>query len=133
MALTKQVAKDVANSDFERWADTFEIDTDTSDLADAEQKAFEAFRLKFVKRVQRGSLAVEDGGVLAFYLDKDNMLRLDEPTGAILSARLKNDDDVQAARRMLGQWAGVPPKVFADMTLRDFNFCSELLGFFGGA
>ena len=132
MALTKQVAKDVATSEFDRWADTFEIDTDISDLADAEQKAFEAFRLKFIKRVQRGSLAVGDDGVLEFHLNEGSMLRLDEPTGAILSARLKNDDDVQAARRMLGQWAGVPPKVFAEMKLRDFNFLSELLGFFGG-
>lgn len=130
-----KVATEVAQHEFERWADTFEIDITTVDLDDEELKAFEAFRAKFVKRVESGALTVDEDGVLEFAPrgDSGDALRFDEPTGALLSARQKNDTDIQAARRVLAAWTGVSPKRFADMKLRDFNFCSELLAFFGNS
>jgi hypothetical protein len=131
----KKVATEVAETEFARWAEAFDIDTDTADLDDEELKAFEAFSSKFIKRVESGALTVDEDGVLFFAPrgDDGDRLRFDEPTGALLSSRQKNDTDVQAARRALGAWAGVEPKRFADMKLRDFNFCSELLAFFGNS
>jgi hypothetical protein len=130
-----KVSNDVAQQEFERWAEAFEIDITTNDLDDEELKAFEAFKNKFIKRVEKGALTVDEYGVVEFTPrgDSEDPLKFDEPTGSLLSARQKNDTDIQAARRVLAAWAGVPPKRFADMTLRDFNFCSELLAFFGNS
>lgn len=130
-----KVAKEVAEQEFERWAEAFEIDTNTAGLSDEELKAFEAFKDKFVKRVESGALSVDENGVIEFSPrgDSEDPLKFDEPTGAILSARQKGDTDIQGGRRMLAAWAGVSPKRFADMKLRDFNFCSELLAFFANS
>lgn len=130
-----KVALEVAQQEFERWADVFEIDIDTAGLDDEELKAFEAFKQKFIKRIQSGALSMDEDGSLEFTPrgDDGEPLKFEEPTGAVLSARQKNDTDIQAARRVLATWAGVSPKRFADMKLRDFNFCSELLAFFGNS
>jgi hypothetical protein len=130
-----KVSKDVAQQEFERWAEEFEIDITTNDLDGEELKAFEAFKNKFIKRVESGALTVDEDGVIELTPrgDSEDPLKFDEPTGSLLSARQKNDTDIQAARRVLAAWSGVPPKRFADMTLRDFTFCSELLAFFGNS
>lgn len=131
-----RVSEEVAVLEFERWAEAFDLDVSGDGLEDGgeEDKALKAFKAKFVKRVQAGSLCVEDGGALEFApRGGGESITFDEPTGAVLSARQKGDSDVQAARRVLAAWAGVPPKRFADMSLRDFNFCSELLAFFGNS
>jgi hypothetical protein len=130
-----KVANDVAQQEFERWADTFEIDTSTDGFDEEEIKAFDAFKSKFIKRVETGALTVDDDGLIEFSPrgDDGEPLKFDEPTGALLSARQKNDSDIQAARRVLAAWTGAAPKRFADMKLRDFNFCSELLAFFGNS
>ena len=130
-----KVEAEVAVAEFERWADVFEIDISTSDLDPEELKAFDGFKAKFIKRIETGALTVDEDGVIEFSPrgDDGDPLRFDEPTGALLSARQKNDTDIQAARRVLAAWAGVPAKRFADMKLRDFNFCSELLAFFGSS
>ena len=129
--MVTKVVNEVAVNEFERWASSFEIDTDIKDLDEDDTKAFHSFKNKFIKRVENGIITVDDAGVITM-LPKgvENPMVFDEPTGELLSARLKNDSDVQAARRVLGSWAGVSPKVFSDMKLRDFNFCSELLAFF---
>ena len=130
-----KVETEVAAAEFERWADTFEIDISTDAFDSEELKAFEAFKTKFIKRIETGALTVDEDGVIEFSPrgDDGDPLRFDEPTGALLSARQKNDSDIQAARRVLAAWAGVSAKRFADMKLRDFNFCSELLAFFGSS
>ena len=130
-----KVATEVAAVEFERWAELFEIDISTDGLDEEEVKAFEAFRNKFIKRVETGAITLDDDGVISFTPrgDDGDALKFDEPTGSLLSARLKNDSDVQAARRVLAAWSGAAPKRFADMKLRDFNFCSELLAFFGNS
>lgn len=130
-----KVCNEVAAAEFERWAGAFEIDVSTDGLDDEEIKAFEAFRNKFIKRVEKGALTVDDDGVISFTPrgDDGDPLTFDEPTGALLSARQKNDTEVQAVRRVLASWTGAPPKRFAEMKLREFNFCSELLAFFGSS
>lgn len=130
-----KVAREVALVEFERWADVFEIDVSTDDLNEEEAKAFTAFHGKFVKRIETGAVSVDDDGAVSFTPRGDNgdPLKFDEPTGALLSARLKNDNDVQATRRMMAAWSGAPANRFAEMPLRDFNFCAELLAFFGNS
>lgn len=130
-----KVATEVAQQEFERWAEAFEIDITTDALDPEELKAFEGFKAKFIKRVETGALTVDENGTIEFTPrgDDGEPLKFDEPTGALLSARQKNDTDIQAARRVMAAWCGVAPKRFADMKLRDFNFCSELLAFFGNS
>ncbi len=126
-----KVNLEVANAEFERWAESNELSIDTSTFDQDELKSFEAFRQKFIARMQKGQLVVEDDGDLLFTpKGSTEQLRFNEPTGMLLSARMKNDDDTQAARRMLAQWTGAKPATFAEMPLRDFTFCSEILGFF---
>ena len=130
-----KVANEVAKQEFERWAEAFEIDTSTDGFDEEEVKAFDGFKSKFIKRVETGALTVDEDGVIEFSPrgDDGEPLKFDEPTGALLSARLKTDSDIQAARRVLAAWTGAAPKRFTDMKLRDFNFCSELLAFFGNS
>lgn len=126
------VVEEVALVEFERWAGIFEIDLSEDGLTDEDIESIAAFRRKFVRRIMSGQLTVDDEGTLEYSPrgSKDDPLRFEEPIGTILSARKKGDSDAMAARRTLGQWAGVPPKQFSDMKMRDVNFCAELLGFF---
>lgn len=130
-----KVATEVAQQEFERWAQIFEISTATEGLREEDLRAFEDFKAKFVARVESGALTVDEDGTLEFCPrdDKAEALKFAEPTGAILSARQKSDTDIQAARRVLAAWTGVSPTRFAEMKLRDFNFCAELLAFFGNS
>lgn len=131
---TQKMPKEVAVTEFERWAETFEISTDTGDMDKDSKADFEAFKAKFVKRTQSGALKVDDDGVIEFTpRGADSAVRFPEPTGALLSARQDKDNDVQALRRVLAQWTGTPSARFAEMPLADFNFCAGLFSFFGAS
>ena len=129
----QKVDRETANAEFERWADEFEIDIHVE--SDEDVKAVDAFKAKFTKRVMNGQLVFnDDEGRLEFTpKGAEEALNFSEPMGDLLNARQKQDSDVQAARRTLAAWCGVSPTVFAKMPLREFNFCSELLGFFGNS
>lgn len=130
-----KIDRDTAIAEFERWADIMDLDGDLDGKSKDEKSAIASFKAKFVKRVQTGALTVSDDGVLALQPrgDSGEPIEFDEPTGRILSARRPDDTDVQASRRILADWTGQPAKRFADMTLRDFSFCAELIGFFSNS
>lgn len=131
---TQKMPKEVAAAEFERWAQTFEIDTDTDDMDKDSVGDFNAFKSKFLKRVQSGALKIDDEGVIEFTpRGSSGAVRFPEPTGALLSARQDKDNDVQALRRVLAQWTGTPAVRFAEMPLADFNFCAGLFSFFGAS
>lgn len=129
----QKVDKETAAAEFDRWAAAFEIDVNVEDEDDAKYVA--AFRAKFMKRVMNGQLAFNDDEESLHFTPRggESELVFKEPTGELLSNRQKKDTETQSARRALGAWCGVSPVVFAKMPLREFNFCSELLGFFGNS
>ncbi len=130
-----KVSRDVAEAEFERWAATYEVDTDVSDLGKEDKDAFNAFKMRFVKRVTTGAVTIDDEGVVVFTPRslKGDVMKFAEPTGALLSARQPNDSDAQGLRRILAQWTGAPATRFAEMSLADFNFCAALLTFFSAS
>lgn len=129
-----KVALEVAEAEFERWAQSFELDVSGQGFDDEEMKDLKRFKSKFVARMQSGALVIDEDGTIEFTpRGQSAPLTFEEPDGSVLSARMKTDNDVQASRRILAAWAKVEPKAFADMKLRDVNFCSELLAFFGNS
>ena len=132
--MTDKLTPQVAAVEFNQWAESLEISTDTSGLNEEDLKAFNSFKSKFSTRAVKGRLAINQDGSLTFNpRGVDTELTFKEPTGDVLSARLKNDSDDQAARRVLAAWTGAPAPTFAKMALNEFNFCVELLGFFANS
>ena len=131
--ITNKIDRETAGAEFDRWAEECEIDVDVESEEDI--KAVATFKDKFVKRAMAGRLVFNDEEGRLEFTPKgaEETLNFSEPMGDLLNARQKKDTDIQAARRTLAAWCGVSPVVFAKMPLREFNFCSELLGFFGNS
>lgn len=129
-----KISKEVAVSDFELWAEHVSIDTSVADMEPEDRDAFEKTKRSIIKRIMAGSVYLNDSLDLVMKVrGTEREITFPEPKADILSARLKNDSDDQAQRRMLAHWVGVEPKFFSGIPLKEFVFCGELFTFFVSA
>lgn len=86
------VAAEVAEQDFERICDFFDVELDESAL-DAEDKAdLAGIKSKIVKNICTGRLTVGDNGQPTYTLKDGTAMTFKQPTGAILLTKVKDND-----------------------------------------
>lgn len=130
-AAADDAATTVANSEFDRWADFYEIKTKSADYTQEENDDVKSFRAKFVRRIKNGTLTVDSNAVLTLISkETPNPIIFPEPKGNIMTSRLKNDTDARASLRMLEAWTGTNVTVFPKLSFSDLVFCTEMLHFF---
>src|SRR4051812_44161965 len=81
-----KVALEVAESEFQRWADAMRIDLDPTGLDSDDLKTLDAHRRKMIKALQRGALTIDDSGQAIYAPETKGVspLTFYKPTAAVL-------------------------------------------------
>ena len=64
MAIEMKVALEVAQEEYERFAEAWDLDTDVDAMNEEDRKSYEALERLLLRNIQAGSLTVDEGGCL---------------------------------------------------------------------
>lgn len=136
----EKVAKEVAEQEFQRFADSFEIDTNVDAMPADDAASFKSQRDRIVAQIVKGRATVGDGGNIIFRARRaaDNEeieLTFRVPTGDAY-IRMDNHKDRESVHKMfsfLGSMTGQPPKLFSALDGRDTRFCMGIASLFLGS
>lgn len=130
------VAREVAEREFERFAEAMDLDVGIDDMDDDERRDFSLHKRRFLKAVQAGHLQVDEEGQPVFTPQVGNQKELvfHEPDGAALMEmnRAKSNKSVKQQHLVLAAITKTSAKRFATMKNRDLKVCYALLAFFLG-
>lgn len=131
-----KVAIDVAEQEFERFADAMDLDIDTSVMDEEDKAAFEGTRRKVVRAIQKGRLVVNDDGEPVFSpvtVDCDPLVFREPLGGTFISMdRKKKNQNVSKMVGIMAEMTGQSEKLFARMKNRDFTVCQSIVTLFLG-
>lgn len=129
-----QVAKEVAEQEFERFTTEMDLDVRTESM-DAEDRAkFDNQRALIVRCIESGRIYVDEKGQPVFTPNEGNAITFYEPTGASFMAMdgQKKDAGVAKTFSLLGDMTHTNAKLFSQMPNRDLKICQALLTLFLG-
>ena len=135
------VVPEVAESDFQRWADKWRIDTDVATMKEDAADSFEDQRRRLVRRIVEGSLRVDNtGDTLVYELEfpqeggtKELTFRV--PTGGAMLGwdRMKERESIKKLNSYMASMCGTNPVVFAQMDGRDLKIAQAVATLFLGS
>ena len=131
-----KVDKESANVEFDRFAESMDLDLDTNDMDSEDLTAFNKQKKKIVTAIQKGALMVNDNGEAVYTPQNPRSKRQDaitfhERTGASLMAmdgKKKNHDAVKMYA-MMGDMCKVHPSTFAGLVGIDVKICEAIFAF----
>lgn len=130
----KKVATEVAEAEFERFADAMELDVDRTHMDDADKAAFLSNYRTFIQAVERGRLSVNDKGEPVYTPSSGDPLTFHEPEGADLmqSDGRKAGHDVKKFYTIMGAMTKTSALRFEKMANRDLKVCQSIALLFLG-
>ncbi len=131
------VAREVAEQDFNRFADSMDLDIDPVDMDAEDKKGFEQQKDRIISAIQSGSLVINDIGEPVFTpkRTKDaDAITFYEPTGASLMAmdRKKKTEDVGKLYASMGEITRTHASTFSKMKMSDLKVCIAITTLFLG-
>lgn len=133
MSKEEKVVREVAEQEFERFADAMDLDIDTAELDAEDQAAFNKQRSRIVRAVQRGSLVFNENGEAVYTPSNPGSKHQDpitfhERTGASLMAMdgKKKNHDVAKTYAVMADMCKVHPSTFAGLKGSDVKVCEAL-------
>lgn len=131
--MTEQIALEVAEQEFERFAESMDINVDTSKLDAEDLTAFTKVKDRMLQAMQRGALTINDNGEAVYTPQRPSSKSKDaitfhERTGASLMAMdgKKKNYDVAKTYAILAEMCRVHPAVFAGLAGQDIKVCEGL-------
>jgi len=131
-----KVALEVAEAEFERWADEMDLMLDPADMDAEDLTAFKRQKTRILRAVQRGALVINEGGEAEYTPQNKRSKHQDaivfhERTGAALMAMdgKKKGHDVAKTYAVLADMCKVHPSVFAGLAGSDGKVCEALFAF----
>lgn len=132
------VNRETAESDFDRFAEAWCLDTDTASMKDEDADSFKGLKRKLINAIAGGRLAVaEDGGVLIYQLQFPQTGGLTElemrvPPGAALVAfdKLKERQAIGKLNAYMGSMCEQNPAIFSQMDGRDLKIVQAVATIF---
>lgn len=131
-----EVAKEVAEAEFERFTAAMDLDVDTTRMDADDRKGYDEARHVIVRAIERGQIYVDDKGQPVFTPTAEGAkpITFFEPTGASYMATDGHKKTAEVAKlcAMLGEVTRTNAKTFAGMPARDFKICQKLIVLFLG-
>ncbi|MEE9393704.1 MAG: hypothetical protein V3W41_14470 [Planctomycetota bacterium] len=128
-----KVVLGVAEAEFERFAASWDLDTDTASMEEEDRKSFEDLQRKLVRKIVSGSLAIGDDGCATYTLmhPKSDVLTevtFSVPTGAAVVGwdKYKDRQNVHKLNAFMGACTKQAPATFAAMDFRDLKVCQAV-------
>ena len=129
------VDREVAETEFDRFVDTMDLDLDPSKMDKEDGADFTRLRDSVVRAIEKGAVVISESGEPVFLPVGDighDAITFYEPTGASLMAtdgKGKNAD-VKKMFAMMADITRTSPGVFAKMPARDLKVCQNILTLF---
>jgi hypothetical protein len=135
MSNTELVSKDMAETDFNRFVELMDLDTDTNGMNDEEKVSFEQQRGRIISAMMKGALAINDEGEPVFTPQRSKNkepITFREPDGSALQAMdsKKKTEDIGKLYASMGAITGQPIKTFSAMKMADLKICIALVTLF---
>ena len=128
----EKIAIEVAEAEYLRMCEFFDIDTDTSDLNEESLEDFERLKNKVVKAICGNSLTISEDGTPSYTTKKGVTLTFKEPNGATLLVKPPGKGVADEMRKMfaiLAELTGgkVTP---AALSIRDTGVLMAIINLF---
>jgi hypothetical protein len=124
--MQEQPAAAIAEADFARLAETFDLDLQSLDADDA--KTFQATKRVVIRALEQGRLTIGTDGLPALKPhDGSETLMFKAPTGSTRLAATKGRDPNDKAMHALAHITGVTHARLAALAQRDLKVCEALL------
>lgn len=133
MSKENVVAREVAEEEFDRFADEMDLDLDTSTMDAEDLTAFNKQKGRLVRAIERGSLVINENGEAVYTPQNPGSKHHDpitfhERTGASLMAMdgKKKGHDVAKTYAVMADMCKVHPSTFAGLKGTDVKVCEAL-------
>ena len=127
------VATEVAEAEFDRFAEGMDLDLDTSDMDAEDLTAFTKQKKRILKAIQKGALVFNDNDEAVYTPHRPASKHKDpitfhERTGASLMAmdNKKKNHDVAKTYAVMADMCRVPAATFAGLAGEDGKVCEAL-------
>ena len=134
-----KISKEVANKDFENWADALGIEYDTDGMNAEEKADFERIKAPIIKAIVDGRCVV-DGNSLEYTIKTcaaaeglaGRNVKIGAPSGAIYSGMdgYKETQNVHRLNGAMSAMTGLDVGVFQKLDLRDYSFFKAVVQLF---
>ena len=132
----EKVAKEVAEVEFERFAEAMDLDLDESYMDADDLAGFVKQKSRVIRAIQRGHLVVNDSGEAVYTPYREGSkhkepITFHERTGASIMAMdgKKKGHDAAKMYAVLADMCRVSPKTFAGLVGEDVKVCEALFAF----
>jgi hypothetical protein len=136
MSADPKVAKEVAEQEFERWAEAMGLRRmfDPATLDEEDKKALAIHRGALLGAIEDGNLTVNDEGEFVFtpVMGDRTPLTFHEPDGAMLRTAdtVKMGEGVSREQKLLGAITKTSASRFSGMKRRDLTICDSIFSLF---
>ena len=134
-----KVAREVAEAEFDRFAESMDIDTTDKALTEEDRASLAQQRAIIVGAICKGSLVINDKGEPVFTPTQGDAtarqpLTFPEPNGGVMLSvdRFGKNAGVAKTYAMLGELTKTTPAHFSRMVERDLKVCRAIFALFFG-
>jgi hypothetical protein len=132
-----KIALEVAEAEFNRFADAMELDVSTDSMDEEDKKGFEQQKSVLLKAIQKGALVFNEAGEPIYTpqrTDDADPITFYEPTGASLMAmdKRKKTEDVGKMYALMGDMTKTSAATFSRMKMADLKVCQAIAVLFLG-
>ena len=127
------VAKDMADAEFERFAELMDLDLDTSGMDSEDLTQFSKLKNRVIRAIEKGALVINDNGEAVYTPQNANSkcqdsITFHERTGASLMAMdgKKKNHDIAKTYAVMADMCKVPVNTFAGLVGIDVKVCEAL-------
>jgi len=127
------VEKSVAEAEFQRFAESWDVDTDVLEMSEDDQQGFAKVKRTLLRVIMSGNLTIDEAGNPKYTLRYPNMTSLTElefqvPVGGALLEfdKFKDRENIRKIMAYMGNFTGKPDGVFAKMDTRDVKICQAV-------
>ena len=134
-----KISKEVANKDFESWADALGIEYDIDGMNAEEKADFERIKAPIIKAIVDGRCVV-DGNVLEYTIKScvaaeglaGRNVKIGVPSGAIYTGMdgYKETQNVHRLNGAMSAMTGLDVGIFPKLDLRDYSFFKAVVQLF---
>lgn len=123
--MENKIDRDTAEVEFNRWALTWDIDTDVDNMSEEDEKSFQAAKRLVIRGLMDGSFCVNDEGDLNYKTKfsknfEPGEVQLKISRADILSMdRYKDQQSMHKIQAYLATLAGLPTKAMSNIDPRD--------------
>jgi len=134
--MIEKIGADVAEQEFQRFADAMDLDISPEPMDDEDRAGFEKQKRRIIRAMVAGALVIDEDGQPVFTPQASDSapVTFHEPDGAALMSmdKRKKGEDMGKMMAIMGAITKTNAKTFSAMKQRDLNVCIAITTLFLG-